>query len=405
MTNGQCDQRAVRLGIVGLGSMGSAHARAIADGKIAGLLLAAVCDIDKSRRTWAQENLTDVPFFEDYRQMLSSGLLDAVLIATPHYLHPPIAVEAFGEGLHVLTEKPAGVRVSDVLGMNHAAEKSGKSFGIMFNQRTNPLYAQARDLVRQGTLGTIKRACWVVTNWYRTQAYYDSGDWRATWAGEGGGVLINQAPHNLDLWQWICGMPQSIYAHCAEGHYHQIEVEDDCTIFAVYPNGATASFITATGENPGTNRLEIIGDSGKIVLEDHTLKLWQLQCSERKVCAQADRDMSENIPASYREFSTDAVDCGCEHIRILQNFTDHILHGAELIAPGADGLYALSISNAAYLSAWENRTVSLPLSPADLASFDAHLARKIAQSAYRKKESFKERTEGGAYQTRWLRHW
>lgn len=203
--------------------------------------------------------------------MLDSGLIDAALIAVPHYEHPTYAVKCFQRGIHVLTEKPAGVYARQVREMNEAAEKAGVKFEIMFNQRIDPIYKKAHDLVQSGALGQPKRLVWIVTNWYRTQAYYDSGSWRATWKGEGGGVLLNQAPHNLDLWQWIFGMPQKIRAFCSVGKYHQIGVEDDVTIYGEYENGATAVFISTTGEAPGTNRLEISGDLGKLVLEEGKL--------------------------------------------------------------------------------------------------------------------------------------
>ena len=238
----------VKAGIVGLGNMGSAHAANLRDGKIDGMRLCAVCDIAQSKKKWAETNLPGVPFFSDYKELLASGTIDTIIIATPHYLHPVIACEAFKAGLNVLTEKPAGVYTQAVREMNEAAQKSGKIFGIMWNQRTDPLFQRAHQMVQSGQLGQLKRLVWTVTNWYRSQAYYESGGWRATWAGEGGGVLLNQAPHNIDLWQWIFGLPTRIRAFCTEGKYHNIEVEDDATIYAEYENGASAVFVTSTGE-------------------------------------------------------------------------------------------------------------------------------------------------------------
>lgn len=412
MSNYDSPASPLRFAVIGIGSMGSAHATALYQGKIEHAVLCAVCDTDPQRLEWAKTHLCGVAQYDDYRALLAQHVADAVIIATPHYFHPIIAIDAFAAGMHVLSEKPAGVRVSDVYRMNEAAKASGHAFGIMFNQRTNPLFAQARKLVQSGELGNIKRMEWTVTNWYRTQAYYDSGDWRATWGGEGGGVLLNQAPHNLDLWQWICGMPKSLYAHCAAGRYHHIEVEDDCTIVAVYENGATATFITSTGENPGTNRLEIIGEKGKIIVTDGKLDFYKLSQSERDVCFSAPRSMSEYIPfekITYAQQSSQS-----EHLQILQNFTNHILYGETLIAPGYDGIFSLSLSNAAYLSAWQSRTVSLPLSKEDLAAFDAALDDRILHSSYRKAEHVLSKktsndtdAEGnsGNYQKRWLNHW
>ena len=200
----------IKLGIIGMGNMGSGHFRNVKDGKCPSVEVTAVCDINPQRL----ENLGEIATFTDADKMLESGLIDSVLIAVPHYLHPLMAIKAFEHKINVLTEKPAGVYVRQVREMNEAAAKAGVKFGIMFNQRTNPLYIKAREIVQSGQLGKPKRLVWIITNWYRTQAYYDSGSWRATWDGEGGGVLLNQAPHNLDLWQWILGMPKRIRAFC-----------------------------------------------------------------------------------------------------------------------------------------------------------------------------------------------
>ena len=383
----------IRMGIIGIGNMGSAHAASIYENKIPGMTLAAVCDIAASRIAWAKERLDGVALFEDASAMIHSGQCDAVLVATPHYGHPPLAIEALKSGLHVLIEKPAGVSVTQVQRMNQAAEESQKVFGIMFNQRTHPLFQTARQLVRSGSLGAPKRLQWTVTNWYRTQAYYDSGGWRATWAGEGGGVLLNQAPHNLDLWQWIFGMPKRLRAQCAIAKYHRIEVEDEAAIYAEYENGATAVFLTSTGEYPGTNRLEIAGDRGKLVLEDGKLRLWELPVSERELCFSAAK-----LPeAHYREILPEYPEPA--HRGILKNFADAVLTGADLLAPGAEGIRELELSNAAYLSSWTGEWIDLPL---DGSRFDALLAERIQNSAC--KRSPVNHT-GGQYQPRWNIHW
>ena len=390
----------VRIGIVGLGNMGSAHAETIAHGNVTGMQLAAVCDIAESRRVWARESLPpEVRIFADYNEMLRSDLIDAVIIATPHYLHPVIAMAGFSAGLHVLTEKPAGVAVSAVRKMNAAADASGKVFGIMWNQRTTPIFQRAREIVQSGALGQPKRLVWTITNWYRSQAYYESGGWRATWAGEGGGVLLNQAPHNLDLWQWIFGMPDRVRAFCTNGKYHHIEVEDDATIYAEYANGATAVFITSTGEFPGTNRLEISGDRGKMVLENGVMRFWKLETPEREACF-TEKAGFPHWPVTEEVYEPN--DNGPAHRGILQNFADAILHGTPLLAPGTDGIRELSISNAAYLSAWTNDWVTLPV---DDAAFDAQLAARIATSKGERIAPTDGEKPTGAYSERWSVRW
>ncbi len=346
----------IKLGIIGLGNMGHAHIKNITEGLCPSVELAAICDILDEPMAAAKEMAPDVPAFKDAVEMLDSGLINAVLVAVPHYDHPRYAIEAFRRGIHVMIEKPAGVYAKQVREMNEEADKAGVKFGIMFNQRTNPLYRKAREIVSGGELGERKRLVWIVTNWYRTQAYYDSGSWRATWNGEGGGVLLNQAPHNLDLWQWIFGMPKRIRAFSSVGKYHNIGVEDDVTIYGEYEDGATAVFITTTGEAPGTNRLEISGDRGKIVIEGGKLKWWKLKTPERELCFTSKKGFL-SPDTEYEEFSEKPPK---GHPEVLEAFARGILYGEELIADGREGINSLSISNAAYLSQWTNGFADIP---------------------------------------------
>jgi predicted dehydrogenase len=341
----------VRLGIIGIGNMGTAHSLHIhADHKVQGMVLSAICDISEERRAWAKEHLPSVAVFEQAADMYRSGLIDAVLIAVPHYDHPALAALAFANGLHVLVEKPAGVYTKQVLEMNAAAEQSGKVFGIMYNQRTNPVYQKVRELMQSGELGALKRVVWIITNWYRPQAYHDSGSWRSTWKGEGGGTLINQNPHNLDLLQWMLGMPSRIRSFCSFGKYYDIEVEDDVTAYLEYPNGASGVYITSTGEAPGTNRLEISGDMGRIVVENNRISFDRNRISERE----HNRINTEafKAPESWHVDIPVATDGGEQHIGILKNFANAILHGDKLLAPGEEGINGLLISNAIHYSTW-----------------------------------------------------
>lgn len=362
----------IRLGIIGVGNMGSGHLQNVIDGKCPKVEVTAVADVNPQKLVNAQKKQPSLTCFDNAEQMLDSGLIDAALIAVPHYSHPDYAIACFRRGIHVMTEKPAGVYAGQVRKMNEAAEHAGVKFGIMFNQRTNPLFKRAREIVQSGALGEPKRLVWIVTNWYRTQAYYNSGSWRATWNGEGGGVLLNQAPHNLDLWQWIFGMPKKIRGFCAVGKYHNIDVEDDVTIYGEYENGATATFITTTGEAPGTNRLEISGDLGKLVLENGKLKWWKLAVPEREFCFSS-KEGFLCPDTAYEEYSQEAPD---GHSVILENFAEAILDGAELIADGREGLNSLSISNAAYLSAWIDDWAEIPTDEKLFEKYLAALCRK-----------------------------
>ena len=389
----------VRMGIIGIGNMGSAHAKALFQGKAVGLELTAVCDIDAERLKWAQQTFgPSVSLYTDYRLLIKDGIADAILIATPHGLHPSIAIDCFDAGLHVLTEKPAGIDIMHVRQMNEAAGKSGKVFGIMFNQRTNPLFARLKSLVEEGVLGEMKRFVWIINNWYRTQAYYDSESWRGSWKGEGGGVLINQGHHNLDIWQWITGMPSRIRAFCKYGHYHNITVEDDVTILAEYDNRASAVFISSTGEYPGTNRMEYSGSKGKAVIEEGILKLYLYEKDEREFCFSSD-ESCPRLDVRYEEFKPQ--DSGSGHIGILQNFADAILSDKPLLAPGYEGINGLSICNAAYISDWMDCWVDLP---PDEELYSRMLKEKQDKEKSPIKNRNSEKPDNG-YSERWQVRW
>lgn len=351
----------VRLGLVGLGNMGGGHIKNLIASPIENLTLTAICDVQEdlmeTKRQLLAENGVEVATFNQYEDMIASGKIDAVLIATPHYFHPPMAIAAFEKGLHVLSEKPAGVYTKAVREMNEAAVKSGKVFGLMFNQRTNPAYQKLRELVQGGELGKLLRANWIITNWYRTQQYYNSGGWRATWAGEGGGVLLNQDPHQIDLMQWICGVPKRVRAFCYFGKYHDIEVEDDVTAYYEYENGATGLFVTTTGECPGTNRLEITGDRGKAIVEGNKLTHYIMECS-----IEEHRATSESGFATPKHEVKEYVfeNSGPQHMGILRNFADAVTKGTPLLAPGVEGIRGLTVSNAMHMSAWTDSWIDVP---------------------------------------------
>lgn len=348
----------VKLGIIGLGNMGSGHCSNILAGLTPEIKLTAAADLRQSRRDWAKETLPDdVVLFENGDQLIESGLCDAVIIATPHYEHPRLAILAFEHGLHVMSEKPAGVYTKQVREMNEAAIRSGKVFGMMFNQRTNCVYRKMHEMVQSGKYGQIKRVNWIITDWYRTQAYYDSGSWRATWAGEGGGVLLNQCPHQLDLLQWLTGMPSKVRAYCHYGKWHDIEVEDDVTAYLEYPNGATGVFITTTGDAPGTNRLEVTLEWGKLICEHDKLIRYQLDESERKFCVTCPQGFDQP-KCTVSEVETDGENP--QHVGVLRAFAGNILHGTPLVARGEEGINGLTLSNAMHLSDWLGETVELP---------------------------------------------
>jgi len=370
----------VRLGIIGIGAMGSVHAESIMEGKVPRCELTAVCDPKPER----MKRFSSAEAFHSAEELLLTSKTDAVLIATPHYSHTTIGIQALESGRHLLVEKPISVHKADAERLIAAHRSSDQVFAGMFNQRTDPYFQKLHALIKSGELGAIRRVSWTITNWFRTEAYYQSSDWRATWEGEGGGVLLNQCPHNLDLFQWIFGMPARVRAFCNFGRYHDIEVEDDVTAYLEYSDGMTAVFSASTGEAPGTNRLEVAAERGKIVIEND-----QFWFSRNEI------PMSEFSRTDPGRFSVPPIwdikipleSHGPQHNGILANFVAAILDGTPLIAPAQEGIRSLELANAFLLSTLEDRSIQLPI---DALLFEKHLKGLIGSSTRKKPKVVKE---------------
>ena len=366
----------VRIGIIGVGGMGTSHARYLRDGEVSRCVLTAVCDIVPERL----DPFSDLQTFTDSRELIRSGEVDAVIIATPHYDHTTIGIDALDQGLHVLVEKPISVHKADCERLIKAHTNKKLVFAAMFNNRTRARYQKIRQLVQSGELGELVRVNWIVTTWFRTQAYYDSGGWRATWAGEGGGVLLNQCPHELDLLCWFCGMPSRVTAFCGIGKRHHIEVEDEVTAYLEYPNGATGVFVTSTAEAPGTNRLEIVGQRAKLVSEGDDLTLVRNEIPADEFLNTSTLGFAKppvwncSIPVKEKQGST--------HRLILENFRDAILHGEKLIAPAEEGIHEVELGNAMLLSSLTGKPVEMPMSGR---TFERKLKELIKTSTFVKK--------------------
>jgi predicted dehydrogenase len=375
----------VRVGIVGLGGQGLAYADLVADGRIRNMAVGATFDVDLAKEQVSKSKYPGVPFYSEYGDLLQSGDVDAVIICVPHYLHPELGIAALKHDLHVLIEKPAGVYTKQVSELNAvAASKPGLTFAIMFNQRLNPLYREIKEILSSGQIGEIRHISWIITTWWRPQVYYDQSEWRGTWGGEGGGVLVNQAPHQLDLWQWICGVPQSVYAKVAYGFRRNIAVEDEVTALVDYGGGATGVFVTATHDLVGTDRFEILGDSGKIVVDNsRTARVTRLREPERQLGEGIDMPTvwrlvsgQENTDSYYTsevlEFESTS---GAQHADVLKNFAANILDGEPLITPGVEGINGVRLANAIYLSSWKGVEVPLDF---DDDEYLSELNRRIA---------------------------
>ncbi|MFC4801939.1 Gfo/Idh/MocA family protein [Neobacillus sp. GCM10023253] len=375
----------VKLGIIGLGAEGGMYAKFISEGKVKNMVIGAICDNDPAKKQVAQETYPDVPFYDNYIDMLESGDVNAVVTTVPHYLHPEMGIEALKRNIHALVEKPAGVYTKQVKELNDfAATKPEVKFAIFFNQRTNPLYKKVKELIDNGEIGSIRRTNWIITTWWRPQGYYDQSEWRATWGGEGGGVLVNQAPHQIDLLQWICGMPKKVYSKANFGYQRDIVVEDDVTAVFDYGNGATGVFVTCTHDVVGTDRLEILGDKGKIVVDDSkkiTIKRLNKPENEMSATMSMQDVMSIFMGGGQGDIFTEEVlefesVWGGQHIAVLEDFASAIVEGTPLLAPGSDGINGVRLANAMHLSSWLGKEVEVPF---DEDLFLEELNKRIAE--------------------------
>ena len=370
----------IRYGIVGVGNQGTYYALRLDGGLVEDSCLTAVADINPAKIEAIKPKLKgEVKYYSDYKQMLSDGVCDAVLVAVPHYDHPRIVIECLNRGIHVITDKPAAVYTKQVEEMNAAAEKSSALYGMMFNQRTNCLYRKMKEIIASGGIGELQRVNWIITDWFRTQKYYDSGSWRATWKGEGGGVLINQCPHQLDLVQWVVGeMPVSVNGFCKYGKWHDVEVEDEVTAYFEYANGASGVFITTTGEAPGTNRFEVSGTKGKLLCENKKLYFYQ-NAEDSQVFSKTSSESFAAPKCEVIEPETDGENP--QHVGILQNFTRAILGKEPLFVDGKEGIRGVELMNAIELSGWNNGArVNLPI---DGDAYYAELSKHVAVSRFK----------------------
>ena len=373
--------KVVRFGIIGAGNQGSSYITELFDkGKIENGIVSAVCDKNPSKIEHVKviTKNKDIVYFSDYKEMLDSGLCDAVLVETPHYQHPEIVIECLNRGVHVICEKPAGVYTKQVREMNEVAKNSNTLFAMMFNQRTNCVYRKMKEIIADGGIGELQRVTWVITNWFRTQNYYDSGSWRATWAGEGGGVLINQCPHQLDLVQWVVGkLPKKVHGFCQYGKWHDIEVEDEVTAFFEYDNGATGMFITTTGECPGSNRFEVSGTKGKLVVDGDTnvLEWYKLAEDSREFSKFAKSGFTQ---PKYEKIVVETDGENPQHKGIINNFINTLLGREELFVSGVEGINGVELMNAIELSGWRNGSpVNIPVNEDE---YLEELNKKIAVS-------------------------
>lgn len=368
----------VRLGIIGMGNIGRHHTEYLRAGKVNRCELVAVCSTSPQKL----ECYLPLKVYGNAEELIRSGKIDAVLIATPHYQHTTLGICAIEHGLHVMVEKPISAHKADAERLIAAYKKRKKKdlvFAGMFQLRCEPRYLRIRKLIESGDLGEIARMSWIITDWYRTEAYYSSGGWRATWKGEGGGVLLNQCLHNLDVLQWLCGMPARVRGFCQLGRYHNIEVEDNVTAYMEFPNNATGTFITSTGEAPGTNRFEIAGTRGRVVLEKDKLNFIRNEVP-----------MDEFSKTSKVGFSKPDVwnveipisNAPAPHAALMQNFVDAILDGAPLIAPGEEGIHSVELANVMLYSSLIDKTVELPMNSA---AFEKKLKQLISGSKAKKK--------------------
>ncbi|MDD4316092.1 MAG: Gfo/Idh/MocA family oxidoreductase [Clostridia bacterium] len=368
----------VCIAVIGIGRIGSVHARNLKKGKVTGARLVAICDVQKQAYSTFCEKYGFIPCYEDYKLMLEEIKPRAVIIATEHYFHTEIAEYCIENGVDVLVEKPVGVTTEAVkkliaVSKSHPEVKAA----VMYNQRTNPLYARAKRLVKSGALGKVVRINYIITDWYRSQAYYNEGGWRASFCGEGGGALINQCIHQLDLLQWIAGMPKSVWVRAFTKN-RNITVENDVTALFRYEDDVFCSFSASTHELRGTNRLEIAGDKGRIVIDGLRMKYYAFAKSEGEINASTQNGYGavQRKTLRYSYFRFKFVARLGEQRKLIQNFVNSLNNNSPLLSPLTDGLNAVELINAAYLSAWENKEIAIPI---DDRNYVDMLSSKIAE--------------------------
>ncbi len=366
----------VKIGVVGAGNIAKQHIENIVNMHVLSAEIVAICSRTKTDLC----SKYDLTHFTDYKSLIDSAELDAVIIATPTMSHFEIAKYALQNNLHVMLEKPMGLSSYEgELLIDYQTENS--KFALMLNQRTDPLFIKMKEIVESGVLGEIQRTHWTMTNWFRPEIYFQVSDWRATWKGEGGGLLVNQAIHNLDVFQWICGMPSELHSFCEFGKYHDIEVEDEVTAFLRYQNGATGMFVGSTGESPGVNRFDIIGDLGSLLFDSGKLTLIT-NSQSTSAFNQQTNDMF-GMPSSIQT-QIEINKSVNQHALVMTNFVNAILDGEPLLAPAIDGLASLDIANAMLLSSWKNQSVNFPLARRE---YQTYLDERIKQSSLRRKSS------------------
>lgn len=387
----------LRLGIIGYGAQGGAYAGFIIEnGLVPSMEVSAICDIDPEKIKQVNEKYPDIKTFEDYQEMVDSGEVDAIVTTVPHYLHPEMAKYALGKGVHVMNEKPAGVYTKQVKELNAFAKEQDAVYAIMFNQRNNPLYRKLKGIIANGDIGPLRRTNWIITTWWRPQAYYDQSAWRATWGGEGGGVLVNQVPHQLDLIQWLAGVPETVYSRVQYGYQRDIAVEDQVHAILTYPNGATGVIVTGTNELIGSDHFEIVGDKGMIVVEgSKKATIYRMKKSENQLNQEMTTedvrslftgklDMSELYDVEVLEEVDESAGWGGQHCGVFENFAQHILNGEELIANGQEGINGVRLANGIHLSSWLGKEVSLT-------DFDDDLYLELLNERIREEGQFAER--------------
>lgn len=387
----------IKLGIIGYGAQGGAYARfIIEEGLVPSMEVGAICDIDPAKIEIIKEKYPDIPVYENYQDMINSGDVDAIVTTVPHYLHPEMAMYALDKGVHVMNEKPAAVYTKQVKELNEFAKGKDAVYAIMFNQRNNPLYRKLKEILDSGDIGPIRRTNWIITTWWRPQAYYDQSAWRATWGGEGGGVLVNQVPHQLDLIQWLAGIPETVYSRVQYGYQRDIAVEDQVHAIMTYPNGATGVLVTGTNEIIGSDHFEIVGDKGMIVVENSKkATVYRMKKSENEINAEMDvdgvrrlfmgqMDMSEIYEVEVIEEKDESAGWGGQHCGVFENFAQHILNGEPLIANGEEGINGVRLANGIHLSSWLGKEVSLT-------DFDDDLYLELLNDRIREEGKYEER--------------
>ena len=376
----------MKLGIAGIGVIGESYLKLFKEGRIKEGEVAAVASRNTQRveKILEKLNLQEVRVYGSLKEMLEKESLSGVIITTPHKLHVSMMKEALQMGVSVLTDKPLSSTRKEAEEMAvFAKDYPDLVKGVLFNKRANPIHKEIKKIIESGELGILRRALYEVTDYYRSHRYYEESGWRGTYEEEGGGVLMNQAVHQMDLLTWFTDLPKEVMAFLKEGSHRPMTTENDAYLHLFYEGGGVGHFITSTHESPGVHRLELSFDQGQILMENEkTLKITKLQEPEEDFSRKTET-LFAHVPGTLEVKEFEPLEDKEEHVRTIENFIRAIEGKEKIQSSLEEAVKSITLVNAAYLSHFTGKKGAMDFS---LEEYDRELHRKIQEERALKEE-------------------